>query len=263
MPAGAGARSDPARRHTWHAPGFSGAPPRISSTPKPSGRWNRCWRRARISSARTIECRRSARTSAGSRSRGSRTSTPCALIPRPEPATWRTSTSTAAISRARKNAPRRGSANGPDSIYAVGTRVFTALLRTDFEAAESRLASGLAKLPGEATLIGFEALLHARRRDAAAAIECASRALASPRCFGHTHHVHYTLACVYAELGDTDKAMAWLERSADTGFPLLALFPDRSVSGKPARRTGVHAPGRRPRADLHRDRHPQAVAPSP
>ncbi len=112
----------------------------------------------------------------------------------------------------------------PDSIYAVGTRVFTALLRTDFEAAESRLASGLAKLPGEATLIGFEALLHARRRDAAAAIECASRALASPRCFGHTHHVHYTLACVYAELGDTDKAMAWLERSADTGFPCWPFF---------------------------------------
>ena len=40
-----------------------------------------------------------------------------------------------------------------------------------------------------------------------------------PRSFGHTHHTYYQIACVYAVLGETDKAMAWLERSVDTGFP--------------------------------------------
>ena len=29
---------------------------------------------------------------------------------------------------------------------------------------------------------------------------------------------------VYAVLGETDKAMAWLERSADTGFPCWPFF---------------------------------------
>ena len=51
-----------------------------------------------------------------------------------------------------------------------------------------------------------------------------ARALDSPRSFGHTHHTHYNVACVYAVLQDTDTAMAWLERSADTGFPCWPFF---------------------------------------
>jgi hypothetical protein len=30
--------------------------------------------------------------------------------------------------------------------------------------------------------------------------------------------------CVHAVLGDVDKAMAWLERAADTGFPCSPFF---------------------------------------
>jgi hypothetical protein len=51
-----------------------------------------------------------------------------------------------------------------------------------------------------------------------------ARALDSPRSFGHTHHVHHNVACVYALLADTDKAMVWLERAADTGFPCWPFF---------------------------------------
>ena len=32
------------------------------------------------------------------------------------------------------------------------------------------------------------------------------------------------VACVYALLGDVDKAMAWLERAVDTGFPCWPFF---------------------------------------
>ena len=46
----------------------------------------------------------------------------------------------------------------------------------------------------------------------------------SPRSFGHTHHVHHHAACVYALLGDVDRAMAWLERAADAGFPCWPFF---------------------------------------
>ena len=48
--------------------------------------------------------------------------------------------------------------------------------------------------------------------------------LDSPRSFGHTHHTYYQIACVYAVLGDSDKAMAWLERSVNTGNPCWPFF---------------------------------------
>jgi hypothetical protein len=40
----------------------------------------------------------------------------------------------------------------------------------------------------------------------------------------HAHHTYYHIACVYAVLGQTAKAMAWLQRSADTGFPCWSYF---------------------------------------
>ena len=67
-------------------------------------------------------------------------------------------------------------------------------------------------------------MLHARRRQTDLALECVRQALDSPRSFGHTHHTYYNIACIYAVLGDTDKAMAWLERSVDTGFPCWPFF---------------------------------------
>jgi hypothetical protein len=67
-------------------------------------------------------------------------------------------------------------------------------------------------------------MLHARRQENDAALECVRKALELPRSFGHTHHTYYQIACVCAVLGDTDKAMAWLERSVDTGFACWPFF---------------------------------------
>ena len=112
----------------------------------------------------------------------------------------------------------------PDNPYAVSTYVQTALLREDLDAAAQRLAAALIQLPDDSGLLAFQALLHARRREPDRAMEYVRRALDSPHSFGHTHHTHYSLACVHAELGETDKAMAWLERSADTGFACWPFF---------------------------------------
>ena len=112
----------------------------------------------------------------------------------------------------------------PDNPYAVSVNVYTALLREDLDAAAQRLAAALIQLPDDSGLLAYQALLHARRRERDSALEYVRRALESPHSFGHTHHTHYTLACVHAELGETDKAMAWLERSADTGYPCWPFF---------------------------------------
>lgn len=99
-----------------------------------------------------------------------------------------------------------------------------ALMTGDLDLAEQRLAVALKQL-GDAPLItSLQGILHARRNQTGLALECVRKALDSPRSFGHTHHTHYQIACVYAVLRETEKAMAWLERSADTGFPCWSFF---------------------------------------
>ena len=74
------------------------------------------------------------------------------------------------------------------------------------------------------SIVSLQGVMHARRGHSDLALQCVRRALDSPRSFGHTHHVHHNVACVYALLADTDKAMVWLERAADTGFPCWPFF---------------------------------------
>ena len=92
------------------------------------------------------------------------------------------------------------------------------------ELAEQRLANATTHLPDEPMIVVLEGILHARRGHSDLALQCVGRAVNSPHSFGHTHHIHHHVACVYALLGDVDKAMAWLERAADTGFPCWPFF---------------------------------------
>jgi DNA-binding SARP family transcriptional activator/tetratricopeptide (TPR) repeat protein len=112
----------------------------------------------------------------------------------------------------------------PESVYALTTRIMPPLLSGDLELAEQRLAGALTQLPEMAWLVTFQGMLHARRHQADLALQCVSRALDSPHSFGHTHHVYYNIACIHAVLGDTATAMAWLERTVDTGFACWPFF---------------------------------------
>jgi len=90
-------------------------------------------------------------------------------------------------------------------------------------------------------IVSLQSILHARCNQTDLALQCIRRALDSPRSFGHTHHTYYQIACAYAVLCETDKAMAWLERSADTGFPCWPFFEVdphlQSLREQPAFRT--------------------------
>jgi DNA-binding SARP family transcriptional activator/Tfp pilus assembly protein PilF len=112
----------------------------------------------------------------------------------------------------------------PGSMYALVTRIVPPLLTGDLDLAEQRLATAVKQLPDEPWLITFEGMLCARRRRADLALQCVRRALDCPRSFGHTHHTYYAIACIHAVLGETDTAMAWLERSVDTGFACWPFF---------------------------------------
>ena len=115
----------------------------------------------------------------------------------------------------------------PNHRGALETSILPPLLSGDLRLTEQRLTAALNQLaPDEAPpgLVTLQGMLHARRGQTDVALECVRKALDSPRSFGHTHHTYYNIACIYAVLGDTDKAMAWLERSVDTGFPCWPFF---------------------------------------
>ena len=112
----------------------------------------------------------------------------------------------------------------PGNMYALAACILPPLLSGNLELAEQRLAAAIARLPAEPMIISQEAILHARRHRTALALQCVGRALECPQSFGHTHHIYYNIACVHAVLGETDKAMAWLERTAETGFPCWPFF---------------------------------------
>ncbi len=113
---------------------------------------------------------------------------------------------------------------GRSTAYGLWFPPQPPLLRGDLELAEQRLASALDRFPDEPLIVGLQAMLHALRGQKSPALECVGRAVDCPRSFGHAHHTYYQVACVYAVLGQTDKAMAWLERSVETGFACWPFF---------------------------------------
>ena len=112
----------------------------------------------------------------------------------------------------------------PGALFARWFYPQPPLMAGDLDLAERRLTTVLKQLPSEPLIISLQGMLHARRSQAELALQCVRSALDSPRSFGHTHHTYYQIACIHAVLRETDKAMAWLERSAETGFPCWPFF---------------------------------------
>jgi tetratricopeptide (TPR) repeat protein len=112
----------------------------------------------------------------------------------------------------------------PGNSYARNTHAYAPLLAGHLDLAEERLTAVLKQDPDEPMVISLQGMLHARRNQAGPALECVRRALDSPRSFGHTHHTYHQIACIYGALGETQKAMAWLERTVESGFPCWPFF---------------------------------------
>jgi tetratricopeptide (TPR) repeat protein len=110
------------------------------------------------------------------------------------------------------------------TTYALVGHPTPPLYSGNLDLAEQRLTASLNQLPDEPLIVSLQGMLHARHNQTDLALECVRKALDSPNSFGHTHHTYYNIACVYAVLGDTDKAMAWLERTVNTGFACWPFF---------------------------------------
>jgi TolB-like protein/Flp pilus assembly protein TadD len=98
------------------------------------------------------------------------------------------------------------------------------LLLGRLDVATARLATALNLYPDEPLILSLQAVLHACRHEPDAALACVRRALDAPQLFGHTHHTFEQIAWAYSMLGDTEKALAWLQRTIDTGNPCWPFF---------------------------------------
>jgi hypothetical protein len=112
----------------------------------------------------------------------------------------------------------------PGITNSLFCSVQSLLLIGDLGAAADRLTFALEKYPDEPLFISLQGMLHARENQAGAAMGCVRKALDFPFSLAHQHHTYHHLACIYAVLGDIKKAMAWLAKSADTGFPCWPFF---------------------------------------
>jgi TolB-like protein/tetratricopeptide (TPR) repeat protein/predicted Ser/Thr protein kinase len=112
----------------------------------------------------------------------------------------------------------------PDNMVAFWCSAHALLMAAELDAAEHRLAVALEKYPKEPLFISLQGMLHARRGEIDAALDCVRKTLDFPNSVGHAHHTHHHVACIYAVLGQNDKAMAWLEKSIDNGNPCWPLF---------------------------------------
>lgn len=80
--------------------------------------------------------------------------------------------------------------------------------------------------PEDALLIGWEAILWAKRGDFRRAERLVKKALTVRKSVLHTHHVWHTAAATYATIGKPQLAVPLLVRAAKNGLPNYPVFRD-------------------------------------
>ena len=115
-------------------------------------------------------------------------------------------------------------ADSPGNKYAIYFAPQPAMMTGDWKEARTLLDEALQLLPEEPLIISLQGVLSALTGRPEQALDCVTRACASPKSFGHAHHTYYQIACIFALTGQRATALEWLERSVGTGFGCWPLF---------------------------------------
>lgn len=77
-----------------------------------------------------------------------------------------------------------------------------------------------------------------RRRDAERTLAVAIPLAANPTGLSDTHHAQFAIGCAYALLGDREKAVEWITKAANEGYPSYPRFSSErdlaALKGQPA-----------------------------
>ena len=115
-------------------------------------------------------------------------------------------------------------AENPANKYPVYFAPQPAMMTGDWQEAKALLAEAEQLLPGEPMIVSLRGVFYALTGKTEPALECVTRACASPKSFGHAHHTYYQVAGILAILGQPTAAFEWLERSVSTGFACWPFF---------------------------------------
>jgi DNA-binding winged helix-turn-helix (wHTH) protein/tetratricopeptide (TPR) repeat protein len=115
-------------------------------------------------------------------------------------------------------------AENPGNKYPIYFAPQPALMTGNWKEAKTLLDEAVSLLPEEPLIVSLQGLFFALTGDEERALDCLSRATASPKSFGHAHHTYYQIACILAVLGRRETAFEWLERSVSSGFACWPFF---------------------------------------
>ncbi len=112
----------------------------------------------------------------------------------------------------------------PSNKYPLYFAPHPPMMMGDWKEAKRLLEEASELLPGEPLIISLFGLYFALTGKAERAMECLTRACASPKSFGHAHHTYYQIACILALLRRPTEAFQWLERTVSNGFACWPFF---------------------------------------
>jgi DNA-binding winged helix-turn-helix (wHTH) protein/tetratricopeptide (TPR) repeat protein len=115
-------------------------------------------------------------------------------------------------------------AENPNNKYPVYFAPQPAMMTGDLKEAKILLDEAVQLLPDEPLIISLQGVFYALTGTDGKALDCLTKACASPKSFGHAHHSYYQFACILALLGRREAAFEWLERSVSTGFACWPFF---------------------------------------
>ncbi|MGH9536580.1 MAG: winged helix-turn-helix domain-containing protein, partial [Terriglobales bacterium] len=109
-------------------------------------------------------------------------------------------------------------AESPSNKYAIYFAPQVAIMTEDWKEAKVLLDEGLQLLPQDPLLISLQGVFYALTGRNEQALDCVTRACASPKSFGHAHHTYYQIASILTLSDRLETAFEWLERSVSNGF---------------------------------------------
>ena len=115
-------------------------------------------------------------------------------------------------------------AENPGNKYPIYYAPQPAIMTGDWKEAKTLLDEAAQLLPEEPLIISLRGVFYALTGNDRKALDCLTKACASPKSFGHAHHTYYQIACILALLGRQQPAFEWLERSVSTGFACWPFF---------------------------------------
>src|SRR6266478_6186728 len=115
-------------------------------------------------------------------------------------------------------------AENPGNKYPVYFAVQLAMMSGEMKEASGLLEEALQLLPEEPLIVSLQGVFYALTGKGGRALDCLTKACASPKSFGHAHHSYYQFACILALLGRLEAAFEWLERSVSAGFACWPFF---------------------------------------